>query len=294
MLQLRLHTDAASSERIEDLLFNCGAVSISFEDAADQPILEPPIGDHPVWSNLIIQAHFIERDAFDLACKALEHETAIHSQIELAQIDNQGWQEKFQQLFTAMQFGSLWIYPSWENNPCPDGTSLQLDPGLAFGTGHHPTTYLCLESLSQMALQNKKVIDFGCGSGILALSAYLLGAQHVYAVDIDPQAITASIDNARRNQLSLEALTIGTPDELNGIQTQIIMANILAAPLIQLRDELIKHLLPQGTLLLSGILDEQTDAIIEHYSRYCDYQQSYSKAGWSAICLTLKSNLIIN
>ena len=190
-----------------------------------------------------------------------------------------------------MQFGSLWIYPSWEDNPNPNGISLQLDPGLAFGTGHHPTTFLCLERLSQIPLQNKEVIDFGCGSGILALSAHLLGAQHVYAVDIDPQAIAASIDNARRNQLSLEAFTIGAPDELNGIQTQIVVANILAAPLLQLRDELIKHLLPQGTLLLSGILDEQTDAIIEHYSHYCDYQHSHSKEGWSAICFTLKSAL---
>ena len=289
MLQLRLHTDAASSERIEDLLFHCGAVSISFEDAADQPILEPPIGDHPIWSNLIMQAHFIERDAFDLACKALEHETAIHSQIELTQIDNQGWQEKFQQLFTAMQFGPLWIYPSWEDNPCPDGVSLELDPGLAFGTGQHPTTFLCLEILSQIPLQDREVIDFGCGSGILALSAHLLGAQHVYAVDIDPQAITASINNARKNQLSLAAFTIGTPDKLNSVQTQVMVANILAAPLIQLRNELVKHLLPQGTLLLSGILDEQTDAIIEHYSRYFDYQQTYSKEGWSAISFTLKS-----
>lgn len=289
MLQLRLQTDAASSERIEDLLFSCGAVSIAFEDAADEPILEPPIGDHPIWSNLIIQAHFTERNAFDLACKALEHESAIHSQIELAQIDNQGWQEKFQQMFTAVKFGSLWIYPSWENNPSPDGVSLQLDPGLAFGTGHHPTTFLCLESLSQMSLAHQDVIDFGCGSGILALSAHLLGAEHVYAVDIDPQAIDASIDNARRNQLSLQAFTIGLPEKLAQIKAHILVANILAAPLIQLRDTLLSHLQPGGTLLLSGILNEQSDAIIEHYSQHFDCQQTRSKGDWSAITFTLKS-----
>lgn len=289
MLQLRLQIDAASSERIEDLLFNCGAVSITFEDAADEPIFEPPIGDHPIWSNLIIQAHFTERNAFDLACKALEHESAIHSQIELSQIDNQGWQEKFQQMFTAVQFGSLWIYPSWEDNPSPTGVSLQLDPGLAFGTGHHPTTFLCLENLSQMSLAHQNVIDFGCGSGILALSAHLLGAEHVYAVDIDPQAVDASIDNARRNQLSLQAFTIGLPEKLAQVKAQVLVANILAAPLIQLRDTLLSHLQPGGTLLLSGILNEQSDAIIEHYSQHVDYQQIRSKGDWSAITFTLKS-----
>ena len=289
MLQLRLQIDAASSERIEDLLFNCGAVSITFEDAADEPIFEPPIGDHPIWSNLIIQAHFTERNAFDLACKALEHESAIHSQIELSQIDNQGWQEKFQQMFTAVQFGSLWIYPSWEDNPSPTGVSLQLDPGLAFGTGHHPTTFLCLENLSQMSLAHQNVIDFGCGSGILALSAHLLGAEHVYAVDIDPQAVDASIDNARRNQLSLKAFTIGLPEKLAQVKAQVLVANILAAPLIQLRDTLLSHLQPGGTLLLSGILNEQSDAIIEHYSQHVDCQQIRSKGDWSAITFTLKS-----
>jgi ribosomal protein L11 methyltransferase len=288
MLQLRLQTNSTSSERIEDLLFNCGAVSISFEDAADEPILEPPIGDHPIWSNLIIQAHFIEQDTFDLACKALEHEPAIHSQIELTQIDNQGWQEKFQQLFSAVQFGSLWIYPSWEDNPCPEGISLKLDPGLAFGTGHHPTTFLCLESLSQMPLKHQDVIDFGCGSGILALSAHLLGARHVYAVDIDPQAVDASIDNARRNNLSLEAFTIGTTETLDRVKAQVLVANILAAPLIQLRDKLKEHLHPEGILLLSGILNEQSDSIIKHYSKYFNCQQTRSKGDWAAITFTLK------
>jgi ribosomal protein L11 methyltransferase len=283
MHQLRVQTNAYAVERVENLLFNCGAVSISYQDAEDEPILEPPIGDHPMWSCLYIQAHFQTADQINLASKALQHEESIGSQILLEQIDDDGWQEKFQQQFTAMQFGPLWIYPSWEKNPNPDGTSLKLDPGLAFGTGQHATTHLCLQWLSEATLKDMEVIDFGCGSGILALAAAALGAKHVYAVDIDPQALTATQQNIQQNQMSTGKFTIDRVEALDKVKADILVANILAEPLMKLRDSLLQHLKPNGTLLLSGILSTQVEDIIEHYSALCSHQVTTIKGDWSSI-----------
>lgn len=288
MWQIRFQTNASACERVEQLLTQCGAVSIAFTDAADEPILEPPVGDHPLWSTLIIQAHFTQNEAYVLASKAIQHETEIHSQIDLTYVEDQDWQEKFQQQFAAMQFGDLWIYPSWQENPATDGPSLQLDPGLAFGTGQHATTHLCLQALSKMQLANKRVIDYGCGSGILALAAQQLGAQHVYAVDIDPQAITASKDNLVRNQLPTQCFSIGLPEILADLKAEYLVANILATPLLGLRETFIQHLTPNSILLLSGILCEQSETVIQHYSASFDCVDSTSKDGWSALTLRLQ------
>ncbi|MEM8845168.1 MAG: 50S ribosomal protein L11 methyltransferase [Pseudomonadota bacterium] len=288
MHQLRIQTNASAVERVEELLFNCGAVSISYLDAEDEPILEPPIGDHPLWSSLYIQAHFVSEEEIKLASKALFNETAVGSQIIVEQIRDEGWQEKFQQQFNAMQFGDLWIYPSWEDNPAPQGLSIQLDPGLAFGTGHHPTTHLCLCWLSQTKLDDLDIIDFGCGSGILALAAALLNANHVYAVDIDPQAITATHQNIEKNHLANRFFTIGNINILDNIHADMIIANILAAPLFELRDKFAQHLKPSGVLLVSGILNDQVDSIIQHYTTNFIHLDTSSNQGWSAISFMLR------
>ncbi len=289
MLQLRVQINAQSSEHVEALLFTCGAVSVSFEDAADEPILEPSIGDHPLWSNLFLQAHFTSDEAIQLATKALENDPSVSQQIVLAQIEDQDWQANFQQQFSAMQFGPLWIYPSWEDNPAPDGISLQLDPGLAFGTGHHATTSLCLSWLGDAELSGLTVIDFGCGSGILALAASRLGASHVHAVDIDPQAITATQDNIKRNQLDEHNFTLGTSDCLTDVTSDLIIANILAAPLIELREVFLQHLKANGTLVVSGILLTQTDLICQNYSQYFKCNQIYQQQEWACISFSRSS-----
>jgi ribosomal protein L11 methyltransferase len=283
MLQLRVQINAQAAEHIEELLFTCGAVSVSFEDAADEPILEPSIGDHPLWSNLFLQGHFTCQQSIQLATKALKNDPLVSQQIILAQIEDQDWQANFQQQFSSMQFGPLWIYPSWEGNPAPEGISLQLDPGLAFGTGHHATTSLCLSWLGNAQLKNLTVIDFGCGSGILALAASRLGAAHVHAVDIDPQAVRATHDNINRNQLDINNFTVGTSDCLTGITTDIIIANILAAPLLELREVFLQHLKTNGTLVVSGILHSQTDLICQHYSQYFSCDQVYKQEEWACI-----------
>ena len=283
MLQLRVQINAQAAEQVEALLFGCGAVSVCYEDAADEPILEPSIGDHPLWSNLLLQAHFTSQQAIQLATKALENDALVSQQVILDQVEDQDWQANFQQQFTAMQFGPLWIYPSWEDNPAPNGISLQLDPGLAFGTGHHATTSLCLSWLGNHSIQNQTVIDFGCGSGILALAASRLGAKHVYAVDIDPQAVTATHNNIDRNQLSGKDFSVGSIDCLEGVTTDIIIANILAAPLLELRDTFIQYLKINGTLVVSGILETQTDLIVEHYSQQFLCKQIHQQQEWACI-----------
>ena len=286
MHQLRVQTEASAVERVETLLFNCGAVSISYQDAEDEPILEPPIGDHPLWSFLIVKAHFQSADEINLASNALQHEDGVGSQILLEQIEDDGWQEKFQQQFTTMQFGPLWIYPSWHENPAAaDGISLKLDPGLAFGTGQHATTHLCLQWLSQQDMSGKHVIDFGCGSGILALAAAALGAPHVYAVDIDPQALTATRQNIQQNTFTADRFTVGPAEVLTRVKTDILLANILADPLYRLRDQLVSYLKPGGSLLLSGILSEQADDIVAHYSGLCSHLYTDTRGEWSSILL---------
>jgi len=283
MQQLRIQTQAHAAEKIEELLLTCGAISVSYEDAADEPILEPSLGDHPLWSKLFIQALFTSEQSVLLATKALENNPSVDQHIILEQVTEQDWQADFQQQFSAMQFGRLWIYPSWEDNPAPDGLSLQLDPGLAFGTGHHATTSLCLSWLGDANIQDCDVIDFGCGSGILALAAYRLGAGHVYAVDIDPQALTATKDNIARNQLPLNKFTIGSIDCLDSVNSEIIIANILAAPLQELVKTFHSHLKPNGTLVVSGILQAQIALITDHYKSMFKCQQVYQQEEWACI-----------
>ena len=182
MLQLRVQIKTEAVATTENLLFNCGAVSVSYADGACNPILEPKPGDHPLWPNVYVYALFTDADVAALTLKALQNEPHVGTHVILEQIDEYGWQEKFQQQFSAIQYGpNLWVYPSWQENPDPDGICLRLDPGLAFGTGQHPTTNLCMQWLAHTSLNDKTLIDFGCGSGILAV--FIAASLKIPAVD---------------------------------------------------------------------------------------------------------------
>lgn len=271
MFSLRIHTDDGRLASLEEILLACGACSISVEDAADDPIFEPPLGDHPIWPSIFLHAFFIQENALQLAMKALENALPAQTAIVTKQIEEQDWQAKFQQQFSAKKYGEgLWVYPSWLDNPCPEATTIKLDPGLAFGTGHHPTTDLCLSWLSRYSLAEKTLLDFGCGSGILALAAGKLGAKHVYAIDIDPQAHLATDSNIEINNLDKTLFSVGTISLMDNITTDVIIANILAKPLIELRDSLSLHLKQSGTLVLSGILSSQVDMIMHSYTSMFD------------------------
>ena len=183
-----------------------------------------------------------------------------------------------------MQFGQrLWVCPSWKPVPDPDAVNLMLDPGLAFGTGTHPTTALCLEYLDGLSLEDKQVIDYGCGSGILGIATLLLGATHVMAVDIDQQALDASLDNLGRNKLAPQRMQVYLPEKAPAMEADLLVANILAGPLVQLAPTLTKLIKTGGKLVLSGLLTQQEDEIREAYGESFNLDPVAEKEGWIRI-----------
>ena len=288
MQQLRVQLDASILDEVEALLLSCGALSLCLEeDGVSNPIFEPPIGDHPLWPKLYISALFEHLIAAELTIKALAHHTQVGTQVLLETIDETDWQAKFQQQFNAKRYGKLWVYPSWKENPEPEGISLKLDPGLAFGTGKHPTTDLCLDWLGEQNLTQMSLLDFGCGSGILALAAAKLGAQPVVAIDIDPQALRATEQNRDANDISPDQLYVTTAKDIEDRRFSVVIANILAGPLLELRDQFVALLLPKGELILSGILSSQVDDIKAAYSGHFDLVSVEVREDWVRIAYKL-------
>ena len=281
-LQLRLAITPDQAEPMEDLLLGLGAVSVTFMDAEDQPIFEPDLGTTPLWQNTHLLALFeatAERDALLQHLQQLWPQPLPEHQFE--EIADQDWERSWMDNFKPMRFGRrLWIVPSWHETPEPDAVNLLLDPGLAFGTGTHPTTALCLEWLDGQHLQGLHAIDFGCGSGILAIAALLLGAERVVGTDIDPQALEASRDNARRNQLADERLPLYLPEQMPSEPADVLVANILAGPLVSLAPQLTELVRPGGRIALSGILAEQREDILAAYDNAFILDPVAEQDGW--------------
>ena len=281
-LQLRLAITPEQAPALEDQLLELGAVSVTFMDAEDQPIFEPDLGTTPLWSNTHLLALF-EADTDSEAL--LQHlrllwqaELPAH---ELEQIEDQDWERSWMDNFHPMRFGQrLWIVPSWHAAPEPDAVNLLLDPGLAFGTGTHPTTSLCLQWLDAQQLRGKTLIDFGCGSGILAIAGLLLGAEHAVGTDIDIQALEASRDNAQRNQIADDHFDLYLPEHMPSAPADVLVANILAGPLVSLAPQLASLVKPGGLLALSGILAEQTEEILQAYQDDFDLDPVAEQDGW--------------
>jgi ribosomal protein L11 methyltransferase len=284
-LQLRLAITPDQASVWEDHLLDLGAVSVTFMDAEDQPIYEPDLGTTPLWSHTHLLALF-EADTDGPALLAhlrlLGGEQLPQHHLEV--IEDQDWERSWMDNFQPMRFGQrLWIVPSWHAAPEPDAVNLLLDPGLAFGTGTHPTTALCLEWLDAQDLQNCTLLDFGCGSGILAIAGLLLGADLAVGTDIDPQALQASRDNASRNRIEAARFPLYLPGELPAIRADVLVANILAGPLVELSSRLGELLRPGGRLALSGILAEQAEEVRTAYSRDFELEPTAAKDGWVRI-----------
>ena len=279
------HCGREHAEQVEAILENAGALSITYLDKNDEPMLEPEIGTAPVWRENIIQALFNTHEQATAIFNLLKHEyNWMSGTIEV--IDDQDWQRAAMDLFQPQAFGKhLWICPSWITPPEPNAINVILDPGLAFGTGTHPTTALCLEWLANTHLNNLNMVDYGCGSGILAIAAIKLGAQSVHAVDLDDQALQATLSNATINQIAEPQLQLGLPNELSG-QYDLVVANILLGPLISLKENFYALLKSSGTLVLSGLLNEQTSALIQHYQPEFTLQEHQTREDWA--CLVLK------
>ncbi|MDH1279487.1 50S ribosomal protein L11 methyltransferase [Pseudomonas chengduensis] len=284
-LQVRLAITPEQAETYEDALLGVGAVSVTFMDAEDQPIFEPDLGTTPLWSNTHLLALF----------EADTDETALLAHLQLLcdgalpehhveRIEDQDWERSWMDGFQPMRFGQrLWIVPSWHAAPQPDAVNLLLDPGLAFGTGTHPTTALCLEWLDSQSLDNCSVLDFGCGSGILAIAALLLGAPQAAGTDIDPQALEASRDNASRNGIDPARFPVYLPADLPQQPADVVVANILAGPLVSLAPQITALVKGGGRLALSGILAEQAEEVRAAYASTFDLDPTAVKDGWVRI-----------
>ncbi len=255
---LRVAVAAQAAELAEDLLLFAGALSCSLTDAADTPLLEPEPGQTPLWPELIITGMFDEKT--DLRPVSAQVSTALGDQlhsIETSPLQNQQWERVWMADFAPLQVADgFWIVPSFAEPPDPAAINLSIDPGLAFGSGTHATTMLCLQWLARQDLQDKSVLDYGCGSGILAIAAALLGAREVVALDIDPQACLSTIDNAERNGVRSRISVV--EGEMEGSRSfDIVVANILLIPLLDRADKFAGLLQDGGRLALSGVLGEQ-------------------------------------
>jgi len=282
-IQLRLNADEETAEKYSDWLSACGAQAVTFIDAKDTPIYEPLPGDEVTyWHNTVVMGLY---DASHDMDKVLNYLRSIHPdksemKYKLEQLEDKDWEREWMDNFHPMKFGErLWICPSWRDVPEPDAVNVMLDPGLAFGTGTHPTTALCLQWLDSLDLKDKTVVDFGCGSGILSLAALKLGAKEVIGIDIDPQALQASKENAIRNNVE-DRLSLYLPDNQPDIQADIVVANILAGPLKELAPIITNYVAPSGLLALSGILEEQATGLVDVYGQWCQMDPIEVKEEW--------------
>ncbi|OBX10556.1 50S ribosomal protein L11 methyltransferase [Gallibacterium genomosp. 3] len=268
-LQIRLNSTNEQAEQLSDILEELGAVSVTFMDSKDTPIFEPLPGETRLWGNTDVMALFDAETDMQAIVEALFAEQAITAETayKIEQIEDKDWEREWMDNFHPLKFGQrLWICPSWREIPDPTAVNVMLDPGLAFGTGTHPTTALCLEWLDSLDLQDKTVIDFGCGSGILAIAALKLGAKQAIGIDIDPQAIQASRENAKRNGVEDRLQLYLSADTPQDLTADIVVANILAGPLKELAPIISNLVIPQGHLGLSGILATQSNAVAAAYA----------------------------
>ncbi len=280
---LETHSDRV--ELLEDWFFAQGALAVSLEDNADEPLLEPGPGETPVWQNVKVTALFAGDFDLEPIRAALPRELlAENSRSDITALPDRAWERVWMDEFSPIQMGPrLWICPSWTDPPDSAAINVFLDPGLAFGTGTHATTAMCLSALDNAIAGGEKVVDFGCGSGILAIAALRLGANFALGVDNDPQAITATRDNAERNNIEAGSIEVVLPgDTAIGAlanQSDLVVANILAGPLLVLADELLGLMKPGGKLMLTGVLSEQAPELIERYASV-NLEISETRDGW--------------
>ncbi|MEE9338489.1 MAG: 50S ribosomal protein L11 methyltransferase [Methylococcaceae bacterium] len=267
--QLSVITNENLVEKVADFFSELGAVSVTYMDAEDKPVYEPEPGEIKIWCLTKVIA------LFELEIEPELVKTLLFSQLKGIDgdswseeiIQDQAWERAWMEHYHPMKFGkSLWVCPTGQEKIEEGCVCMTLDPGLAFGTGTHPTTALCLEWLANHDITDQIVIDYGCGSGILAVAAVLLGAKEVHAIDIDPQAIIATKANAEKNNVQ-EKIKYNLPEEFVAFQADIVLANILANTLCDLAEPLSLLLKPKGNLVLSGILNEQAKSVIEAYGK---------------------------
>ncbi len=287
-LELRIHTTRDKIPPFELALECVNALSITYQDSADTPIFEPAIGETPLWQNTRITGLFeagANTQAIEKAIPNLDATDWVWHVVE-----DKDWEREWMNSYQPIQcHPKLWICPSWCPPPDPKATNLMLDPGLAFGTGTHPTTFLCLQWLAEQNLTGARVVDYGCGSGILGIAALLLGASDALGVDIDPQALIASAENASRNHIPSASFPVYLPEKAPVIQAHVVMANILAGPLINLADVIQSYLGPHAKLCLSGILASQAKDVMAAYEATIAFDPIRTREDWALLTGTVRA-----
>ena len=283
--QLTISATGDQAELLEELFLLADAKAVTLVDDGNSPIFEPPMGSHPVWLQTKLQGLFYDQrpDAEILGDLATYFERAnilIELPKKLTVLADQDWVRLSLDQFKPIKIGGFWVKPTWNDEPTPqDLTILNLDPGLAFGTGMHPTTQLCLEWLSANPPSFQTVMDFGCGSGILGIAAGCLGASQITGLDIDPQALIATKHNAKLNHLVIETLL---PDQTSSRTFDVVIANILANPLTKLASTLTELTRPGGKIVMAGLLDEQAPQIKAAYPAIT-FDIDQSREGWTLL-----------
>ena len=284
-LQIRVDAAPGTGELLAEALSNAGALSVTLEDAADDPVFEPGPGEAPLWPHTAVVGLFDpSADAHDVL-RQVQSELALDAppRSHVSTLSGNDWESRWKDDFHAMRFGArLWVCPQGETAPAQDAVVVHLDPGLAFGTGTHPSTALCLEWLDGHCRPGDRVVDYGCGSGILAIAAARLGAVRVWAVDIDPQALQATAENARANGVE-DLIWTGAPADLPAVEADCLVANILAGPLIELAPRFAALTAKDARLVVSGILREQADAVAAALGRHFRMEGRIEREEWALL-----------
>ena len=280
-IQIRINATAKTADKVSNMLLGRGAQAVTFMDAKDVPVYEPMPGETPLWGETEVMGLF---DAETDPAPTIAFFQQIFGEnvgYKVEQLEDKDWVREWMDHFHPMQFGErLWICPSWRDVPNPDAVNVMLDPGLAFGTGTHPTTALCLQWLDGLDLTGKTVVDFGCGSGILGIAALKLGAARVIGIDIDPQAIQASRDNAARNGVADQIELYLPADQPQDVEADVVVANILAGPLRELAPLIAGHGKAGSLMALSGVLESQAPELEAIYGQWFEMDPTAVKEEW--------------
>lgn len=272
-------------EALDEAFVEAGAVAVTMRDAEDDPIFEPLPGETPLWKDTLVTG------MFELPCDVEEIKELLSEYlnepflpiVETKEIEDQDWVGAWQDHYKPIKFGdNLWICPTHLPSPEPEIATVRLDPGLAFGTGTHATTALCLEWLSENKAEffDENIVDYGCGSGILGIAGMLLGAKHCFSTDIDPQAIQATLQNAQRNFVEIDPQL---PENFNPPQVKVVLANILSGPLVELSPILTELVKPGGHLVLAGLLDYDAEVVRDAYKADFEFKADKSLEGWTRL-----------
>ncbi|MDV6316819.1 50S ribosomal protein L11 methyltransferase [Idiomarina sp. HP20-50] len=284
-IQLTLSCSEEHAPQVGDMLMANDAKAVTYRDGADTPIFEPRPGDVILWEHTLATGLFdAETDIKSVIANLKKSKLfADDLQYKVDALEDKDWEREWMDNFHPIRFGEkLWICPSWREIPEPDAVNILLDPGMAFGTGTHPTTAMCLRWIDAHPPTGKTVVDFGCGSGILGIAALLFNAEHVIGIDIDQQALIATKDNAERNHVG-DKFSLHLPAQQPKEQVDLVLANVLAGPLRELADTILGFVAPGGQLVLSGILEQQIDGVIKAYQPYIEFDSPTIDGDWAML-----------